>query len=52
MILEQLSNSSVQRRINEMASNVLTTLCEQKTFSLKINKLTLPDNQALLIGYV
>ena len=50
-----LSNSYVQRRIDEMASNVLTTLCEKlrtKTFSLEIDESTLPDNQALLPSYV
>ena len=50
-----LSNSSVQRRINEMVSNVLTTLCEKlgtKTFSLESDESTLPDNQPLLLGYV
>ena len=41
--------------MNEMASNVLTTLCEKlrtKTFSLEIDESTLPDNQALLPSYV
>ena len=35
--------------------NVLTTLCEKlraKTFSLEIDESILPDNQALLLGYV
>ena len=42
--------------IDEMASNVLTTFVRKKlrtkTFSLEINKSTLPDNQALLLSYV
>ena len=48
MILEK------NRRIDDMASNVLTTLCEKlrtKTFSLEIEESTLPDNQALLLSY-
>ena len=46
---------SVQRRIDEMASNVLTLLYEKlrtKTFSLEIGESTLPDNQASPLGYV
>ena len=37
-----------------MASNVFITLCEKlrtKTLSLEIDKSTLPNKQALLLGY-
>ena len=48
-----LSNSYVQRRNDEMASNVLNTLCEKlrtKTFSLEINELTLLPSYVMSIN--
>lgn len=50
-----LSNSSVQRRIDEMGGDIETSLCDQlKTteFALQIDESTLRDNEALLMGYV
>ena len=50
-----LSNSTVQRRVDEMAANVEETLCNKlKTtqFSLQIDESTLPNNESLLLGYV
>ena len=50
-----LSNSTVQRRVDEMAANIEETLCNKlKTtkFSLQIDESTLPNNESLLLGYV
>ena len=50
-----LSNSTVQRRIDEMAENVKDRLCallQSKAFSLQIDEATLPDNSSLLLAYV
>ena len=51
----QLSNNSVQRRINEMAQCVENSLCDYlKTseFSLQLDKSILPENEALLLTNV
>lgn len=50
-----LSNSSVQRRIDEMAENIEESLCNHlKTcqFSIQLDESTLPTNEALLLSYV
>ena len=50
-----LSNSSVQRRIDEMADDVENTLCTHPKgcpFSIQLDESTLPDNQSLLLVYV
>ncbi|KAL4090872.1 hypothetical protein QTP88_025634 [Uroleucon formosanum] len=50
-----LSNSSVQRRIDEMAENIKESLCNHlKTcqFSIQLDESTLPTNEALLLSYV
>lgn len=50
-----LSNSSVQRRIDEMAENIEESLCNHlKTsqFSIQLDESTLPNNEALLLSYV
>ena len=50
-----LSNDSVRRRMDEMASNVEEQLCEivkSRPFSLQIDESTLPGNEALLLCYV
>lgn len=50
-----LSNNSVQRRIDEMAKDVETSLCDYlKTckFSIQLDESTLPNNKALLLSYV
>lgn len=50
-----LSNNSVQRRIDEMAKDVETSLCDYlKTckFSIQLDESTLPNNEALLLSYV
>ncbi|XP_039309107.1 protein ZBED8-like [Solenopsis invicta] len=50
-----LSNSSVQRRIDEMAENIEESLCDYlKTnqFSIQLDESTLPTNEALLLAYV
>ncbi|KAI6660135.1 hypothetical protein LOD99_10527 [Oopsacas minuta] len=50
-----LSNDTVARRINLMASDVEKTLysiLKTTEFSLQIDESTLPDNEALLLAYV
>ncbi|XP_026471713.1 SCAN domain-containing protein 3-like [Ctenocephalides felis] len=50
-----LSNSSVQRRIDEMAENIEELLCNHLKsckFSLQLDESTLPNNEALLLTYV
>ena len=50
-----LSNSTVQRRIDEMSSNIENFLCDylQNThFSIQLDESTLPGNEALLLAYV
>uniref|UniRef100_A0A5S6QP44 Uncharacterized protein n=1 Tax=Trichuris muris TaxID=70415 RepID=A0A5S6QP44_TRIMR len=50
-----LSNNTVQRRIDEMATNVEDALCSSlrtTQFSLQIDELCLPGNEALLLTYV
>lgn len=50
-----LSNNTVQRRIDEMGRDVENILCkflQTNRFSLQLDESTLPDNEALLLGYV
>lgn len=50
-----LSNDTVQRRIDEMASSVQNKLCcilRETEFALEIDESTLPDNDSLLLSYV
>ena len=50
-----LSNDTVARRVNVMASDVEKTLCsilKTTEFSLQIYESTLPGNEALLLAYV
>ncbi|CAH1985041.1 unnamed protein product [Acanthoscelides obtectus] len=50
-----LSNNSVERRIDEMSSDIESFLCNylQTThFSIQLDESTLPDNAALLLAYV
>lgn len=50
-----LSNSSVQRRIDEMAENIEESLCsylKTSKFSIQLDESTLPTNEALLLSYV
>ena len=50
-----LSNSSVQRRIDEMGSNIEDQLCSILTatqFSLQLDESILPGNECLLLAYV
>lgn len=50
-----LSNSSVQRRIDEMAENIEESLCnylKTSKFSIQLDESTLPTNEALLLAYV
>ncbi|KAG0426643.1 SCAN domain-containing protein 3 [Dictyocoela muelleri] len=44
-----LSNSTVHRRINDMSQDVEFSLCEvlrRTTFSLQLDKITLPNNDS------
>ena len=50
-----LSNNTVQRRIDEMAVDVessLTDFLKTSEFSLQLDESTLPNNDALLLAYV
>ncbi|CAG9786987.1 unnamed protein product [Diatraea saccharalis] len=50
-----LSNSSVQRRIDEMAKNIEESLCnylQTCQFSIQLEESILPTNEALLLSYV
>ena len=50
-----LSNKTVQRRVDEMATYVEDSLCSiirNTEFSLQLDESTLPGNESLLLGYV
>jgi len=50
-----LSDSSVQRRVDEMAANIEETLCNilvTTEFSLQLDESNLPGNYSLLLAYV
>ncbi|GBP17547.1 Zinc finger BED domain-containing protein 5 [Eumeta japonica] len=50
-----LSNNTVQRRIDEMSSDVESFLCDYLRtthFSIQLDESTLPGNEALLLSYV
>ncbi|GBP77120.1 Zinc finger MYM-type protein 6 [Eumeta japonica] len=50
-----LSNNTVQRRIDEMSSDVESFLCDYLRtthFSIQLDESTLPGNEALLLAYV
>ncbi|XP_076825941.1 SCAN domain-containing protein 3-like [Clavelina lepadiformis] len=50
-----LSNSTVQRRVEEMATDIEDSLCSiirNTEFSLQLDESTLPVNEFLLLGYV
>lgn len=50
-----LSNNTIQRRIDEMASDVeenLNNILRNTEFSLQIDESTLPNNESLLLAYV
>ena len=50
-----LSNNTVQRRVDQMATDIEDSLCSimrNKEFSLQLDELTLPGNKSVLLGYV
>ena len=50
-----LSNNTVSRRIDEMATDVeskLTILLKKSKFALQIDESTVIDNKAILLAYV
>ena len=50
-----LSNNTVQRRVDEMATDIEASLCRiirNTEFSLQLDESTLPGNESLLLGYV
>ncbi|CAH2011758.1 unnamed protein product [Acanthoscelides obtectus] len=50
-----ISNNTVERRIDEMSSDIESFLCnylETTHFSIQLDESTLPDNAALLLEYV
>ncbi|CAH2002995.1 unnamed protein product [Acanthoscelides obtectus] len=50
-----LSNNTVERRIDEMSSDIesfLSNYLQTTHFSIQLDELTLPDNAALLLAYV
>ncbi|CAH1998469.1 unnamed protein product [Acanthoscelides obtectus] len=50
-----LSNNTVERRIDEMSSDIesfLGNYLQTTHFSIELDKSTLPDNEALLLAYV
>ncbi|KAF2357581.1 hypothetical protein FHG87_011661 [Trinorchestia longiramus] len=50
-----LSNNSVQRRVDEMSEDVENILCnilKRQQFGLQLDESTLPNIEALLLGYV
>ena len=54
-LFSSFSNSSVSFRIDEMANDIKSKLCDElKTtqFSLQLDKTILRDNEALILGYV
>ena len=50
-----LSNNTVQRRVDEMSDNIEEQLCmilKTTEFSLQLDQSTLPDKKSLLLTYV